>query len=121
MYQCPGGGVQHTQHRESHSQEVDAHGKRNAELNGADCGIGQLFQIGQLGNVVAHQGDVGSLYRNVAAHASHRHSNAGGFQRRGVVHAVPYHTHLVPMGTEIDYLDEITLDRALNDRKKISE
>ena len=27
----------------------------------------------------------------------------------------------IPMGTEIDYLDEITLDRALNDRKKISE
>lgn len=26
----------------------------------------------------------------------------------------------IPMGTEIDYLDEITLDRALNDRKKIS-
>ena len=27
----------------------------------------------------------------------------------------------IPMGTEIDYLDEITLDRALSDRKKISE
>ncbi|MGN1337607.1 MAG: recombination mediator RecR [Candidatus Coprovivens sp.] len=27
----------------------------------------------------------------------------------------------IPMGTEIDYLDELTLDRALNDRKKISE
>ena len=26
----------------------------------------------------------------------------------------------IPMGTEIDYLDEITLDRALSDRKKIS-
>jgi len=26
----------------------------------------------------------------------------------------------LPMGAEIDYLDEITLDRALNDRKKIS-
>lgn len=26
----------------------------------------------------------------------------------------------IPMGAEIDYLDEITLDRALNDRKKIS-
>lgn len=26
----------------------------------------------------------------------------------------------IPMGTEIDYLDEITLDRALNDRKQIS-
>ncbi len=26
----------------------------------------------------------------------------------------------IPMGTEIDYLDELTLDRALNDRKKIS-
>lgn len=26
----------------------------------------------------------------------------------------------IPMGVEIDYLDEITLDRALNDRKKIS-
>lgn len=26
----------------------------------------------------------------------------------------------IPMGTEIDYLDEITLDRALNDRKEIS-
>ena len=26
----------------------------------------------------------------------------------------------IPMGTEIDYLDEITLDRALEDRKKIS-
>jgi len=27
----------------------------------------------------------------------------------------------IPMGAEIDYLDEITLDRALSDRKKISE
>ena len=27
----------------------------------------------------------------------------------------------IPMGAEIDFLDEITLDRALNDRKKISE
>lgn len=27
----------------------------------------------------------------------------------------------IPMGTEIDYLDEMTLDRALSDRKKISE
>lgn len=27
----------------------------------------------------------------------------------------------IPMGAEIDYLDEITLDRALNDRKKISD
>lgn len=27
----------------------------------------------------------------------------------------------IPMGAEIDYLDEITLDRALCDRKKISE
>ena len=26
----------------------------------------------------------------------------------------------IPMGAEIDYLDDITLDRALNDRKKIS-
>ena len=26
----------------------------------------------------------------------------------------------IPMGAEIDYLDEITLDRALSDRKKIS-
>jgi recombination protein RecR len=26
----------------------------------------------------------------------------------------------IPMGTEIDYLDEISLDRALSDRKKIS-
>ena len=26
----------------------------------------------------------------------------------------------IPMGAEIDYLDEITLDRALGDRKKIS-
>ena len=26
----------------------------------------------------------------------------------------------IPMGTEIDYLDEITLDRTLSDRKKIS-
>ena len=26
----------------------------------------------------------------------------------------------IPMGTEIDYLDEITLARALSDRKKIS-
>lgn len=26
----------------------------------------------------------------------------------------------IPMGTEIDYLDEITLDRALSDRKEIS-
>ncbi len=27
----------------------------------------------------------------------------------------------IPMGAEIDYLDEITLDRALSDRKKISD
>ncbi len=27
----------------------------------------------------------------------------------------------IPMGAEIDFLDEITLDRALSDRKKISE
>ena len=27
----------------------------------------------------------------------------------------------IPMGAEIDFLDEITLDRALNDRKKISK
>lgn len=27
----------------------------------------------------------------------------------------------IPMGAEIDYLDEITLDRALSDRKRISE
>ena len=26
----------------------------------------------------------------------------------------------IPMGTEIDYLDELTLDRALNDRKYLS-
>jgi recombination protein RecR len=26
----------------------------------------------------------------------------------------------IPMGAEIDYLDDMTLDRALNDRKKIS-
>lgn len=40
------------------------------------------------------------------------------FEKKNVV--ISRLSYGIPMGTEIDYLDEITLDRALSDRKKIS-
>ena len=36
--QCAGGGIQHTQNRQGHGHQVDAHGQADAELDGIHRG-----------------------------------------------------------------------------------
>ena len=52
MHQGTGSGIQNTQDRQGDCQEVDAHGQRDAELDGLDGSIGQPLQVGQLGNII---------------------------------------------------------------------
>ena len=47
--------------------------------------------LGQVVQVLAHQGDVGGFDRDVGAHGTHGDTGVGGRQGRGVVHAVPDH------------------------------
>lgn len=67
MYQRPGGGIQQSENRERDRKKVDAHGKRNAELDGFHRCIGKPFQIRDFGNIIANQRNVSRFYRNMEA------------------------------------------------------
>ena len=55
-------------------------------------GIGQPLQIGNLGEIVLHQGDVCGFHLNVAAHAAHGDTGVGSFESRCIVDAVADHS-----------------------------
>lgn len=93
MYECTCCGIEYAENGERNGKEVDAHGERDADLDGFYRCIGKTFQVRNLGNVIAHQGDVGGFDRNVASHAAHRNANLGRFQCRRIVNAVTDHTN----------------------------
>ena len=108
MYQRAGGGVQHVHDGQGDRQKVDAHGQADAELDGFDGGIGKALQIGQFGNIITHQHDIGSVYSNIAAQAAHGDAHVGGFQGGRVVDAVTDHTDALALlpdgGNAADFL-----------------
>ena len=91
MHQGAGGGIQFTQDRQGDGQEVDAHGKSNAELDGLDGSIGQPLEVGQLGYIVTHENDIGSVHSDITAQTSHGNAHSGGFQSRRIVDTVADH------------------------------
>ena len=91
MYKSAGSGVQNTKNRQCYCHNIDAHGKSDTKLDGLDRGIGQSLEVGQLGNIVAHEDDIGCVHSNIAAQTSHGNANIGGFQSGGIVDTVTDH------------------------------
>ena len=97
MYQRPGGGIQQSENRERDRKKVDAHGKRNAELDGFHCCTRKPFQIRDFGNIITHQCNVSRFHSNIAAHTAHGNTDACGFQCGCIIDAVPNHAHISAM------------------------
>ena len=56
------------------------------------CGVGQPLEIGQFGDIIAHQHNIRRIHRNITAQSTHRNAHIGRFQRRRIIHTVPDHT-----------------------------
>ena len=88
--------VQNAGDGQEDGRKIQGHGEGEIVFDGGHHAPGQAQQVGQLPQVVVHQGDVRRVHGDVAAHATHGDAHQGFFQSGGVVDAVAHHAHRVP-------------------------
>ena len=68
-------GTHEAEDTEGDRHEVDGHRERDVKLDAVDDGTREPFKVGQARYIIGHQGDVGTLYGDVAAHGSHGYTH----------------------------------------------
>ena len=82
---------QKARRRKRHGREIDGHREDEPRGDRAPGLPREAKQVRQALHTAAHERDVRCIRREVVAASAHRDSNAGGLERRGVVHAVADH------------------------------
>ena len=101
MHERPGGRGEQLEQRKRDGGGIDAHGQCDAQLDGGNRGVGQALEIGDFGNIIAHQRDVRRLYGDIASHAAHRHANVRRFECGRIVDPIADHAHGVPIRLQL--------------------
>ena len=86
-------GVQDAGHGQRDGDEVEPERESHVQLDGGHHALRDGQQVGQCGDVVAHERDVGGIDGDVAARAAHGDAHRGAFEGGRVVDAVAHHAH----------------------------